>query len=181
MWFLGTRGVHPPKGNDAFSPFVSESPHYFRHISQTPSKIYPILPFPTKFSDFYPPKFLMTFVLVIDHKFRNTPPNFALPPIFEIFLVSLLFLNFPYFVKFPWLLHTFGDFRFPLLWPWCIYTLHNARTGRPCRTQRPSLQTLLLYRPTANLVIMREELRPTFAKFTDRGQQFCERKLSLFV
>jgi len=20
----------------------------------------------------------------------------------------------------------------PLLWPWCIYASHNARTGRPC-------------------------------------------------
>ena len=30
-----------------------------------------------------------------------------------------------------WFLQTFCDFRFPLLWPWCINASHNARTGRP--------------------------------------------------
>ena len=34
---------------------------YFRNISQTLSKIFPLLPFPKKCFDFHPPKFLMTF------------------------------------------------------------------------------------------------------------------------
>jgi len=32
-------------------------------------------------------------------------------------------------------LHTLPGFRFPLVYPWCIYASHNARTGRPCERQ----------------------------------------------
>ena len=33
----------------------------------------------------------------------------------------------------------------PLLWPWCIYALPNARTGRPCQLRsKSSPETLLL-------------------------------------
>src|SRR6218665_3495269 len=35
--------------------------------------MFTILPFPDKFLDFHPPTFLMTFFLVIDHKFRISP------------------------------------------------------------------------------------------------------------
>ena len=53
-------------------------PPYFRKILLR--KIFNILPFPDKFFDFHPPKFLMTFFLVIDHKFW-----IPLLPLFSLF------------------------------------------------------------------------------------------------
>jgi len=29
-------------------------------------------------------------------------------------------------------LHILRVFSIPLVWPWCIYASHNARTGRLC-------------------------------------------------
>ena len=130
------RGVHPHWGNDAF-PTVSDSP-YFRKYFQTLWKIFSILPFPDKFFDFHPQKFLMTF-------FSHRPQILIFPPIFPVSVhfppVSRKFLFPPYFYKFPPLFsknsrvftHLICVFRFPLLLRWCIYASHNARTGRPCR------------------------------------------------
>jgi len=130
------RGVHPPWGNDAF-PLFSVFPLFPRNFSVCFSvENFPDLAFSGKISDFHPPKFLMTFFLVIDYKFVISPlfslfksvsryfeENFHFPPTFAHFP--------PDFIKFPRFLHTFCEFRLPLLWPWCIYASHNARTGRP--------------------------------------------------
>ena len=78
---------------------------------------FPILPFPKKNFNFYPPKFLMIF-LVINHKSQISPYFENFPPVLEKFNC---FLNTLCVFRFP----------FPLLWPWCIYASPNARTGRP--------------------------------------------------
>src|SRR6218665_1581168 len=66
-------------------PSVSDSPLFSKNF-WTLRKIFTILPFSDKFLDFHPPKFLMTFFLVIDHKFR-IPPYFpcfnTFPPLFR--------------------------------------------------------------------------------------------------
>src|SRR6218665_2025720 len=65
-------------------PSVSDSPLFPKHFL-TPWKMSQILPFPETFLDFHPPKFLMTFFLVINHKFR-------ISPLFSLFqYISLLF------------------------------------------------------------------------------------------
>src|SRR6218665_3619631 len=101
-------------------PPVSDFLTYFRKNSQTPWKIFPILPFPEKFLDFHPTKFLITF---FNHGLQIL--NFPHP----IFSASLYFspvsrkLLFPrYFYKFLPLFsgnlrvfHTLCVFRFPLL------------------------------------------------------------------
>ena len=80
-------------------PSVSDFPLLFPKIFLTPWKISQILPFPEKISDFQPPKFLTTFFLVIDHKFRISPLfglfHYISPPDWR----KLLF--HPYFHKFP--------------------------------------------------------------------------------
>ena len=84
------RGVHPLWGNDAFSPCF-RFPLCFRKNFQTPWKISPILPFLTKFLDFHPPKFLMTF---LSHRLQilNFQPYFScfstFPPISRKLLFS---------------------------------------------------------------------------------------------
>ena len=65
-------------------------------------QIFTILPFPEKFLDFHPPKFLMTFFLVIDHKFRISTYfpcfNNTFPPCFAKIILSPYFYKFsPYF------------------------------------------------------------------------------------
>src|SRR6218665_2230232 len=59
------RGVHPPRGNDAFPPCFGFPP-YFRQISQTPRKFSQFSNFTfnrkiSRFSSAKTPKFLMTF------------------------------------------------------------------------------------------------------------------------
>ena len=62
--------------------------------------------------------------------FNTVPPLFRQNYSFPL----PTFINFsPVFGKFTCFLHTLCVFRFPLLLPWCIYTSHNARTGRPYR------------------------------------------------
>src|SRR6218665_420375 len=74
-------------------------PPYFRKMFRR-SKILKMLPFPEKFLDFHPQKFLMTsfFFLVIDHKFRMSPcfPCFGTFP----FCFAKIIIP-PYFHKFP--------------------------------------------------------------------------------
>src|SRR6218665_1232034 len=87
------RGVHPPETMMHFPP-VSDSPLFLKNF-ETMRKIFSILPFPDKFLDFHPPKFLMTFF----HKFR-------ISPLFSLFqhISSLFHENYyfpPYFSKFP--------------------------------------------------------------------------------
>ena len=62
----------PPETMMHFPSPVSDFPLFSKNV-QTPRKIFTILLFPGKFLDFHPPKFLMTFFLVIDYKF---PPIF---------------------------------------------------------------------------------------------------------
>ena len=147
-----TRGVHPPlRPWCIFSP-VSDFPPYFRKIFRLSGKCQKFLPFPEKISHFHPPKFLTTFFLVINHKFRISPCFAcftAFPPLIR---ENLLFP--PYFSKFPpcfpkiqQLFTYFTCIFSPLLWPWCIYASPNARTGRPClwRIVKPRLIQWLLY------------------------------------
>src|SRR6218665_1551685 len=71
---------------------------YFSKNFHTLWKIFTILPFPEKFLDFHPPKFLMTF-------FKSSTTNFEFPPIFPVSVhfptVSRKLLFPPYFDKFP--------------------------------------------------------------------------------
>jgi len=102
-------------------------PLYFRKIFRL-WKIFKILPFPEKF----PPKFLMTIFLVIDHKFRISPffSCFStFPPCFAKIIISPLLLkisvphlkflgdrlpqSLPVLQKFTCFLHTLCVFRFP--------------------------------------------------------------------
>ena len=108
------RGIHPLWGNDAFPPCFGFLP-YFRKTSQTPWKIFPILPFPEKFLDFHPPKFLMTVFLVIDYKCWISP-YFPVSLYFPLFRENYYFL--PTFTPLfsgnvRVFLHTLCVFRFP--------------------------------------------------------------------
>src|SRR6218665_3149624 len=62
----------PPETMMHFPPLFQIFPLFSKNF-QTPWKICQLLPFPDKFFHFHPPKFLMTFFLVIDHKFRISP------------------------------------------------------------------------------------------------------------
>src|SRR6218665_4113578 len=87
----------PPEAMMHFSP-VSDSPLFSKNF-QTLWSIFSILPFPNKFLDFHPPKFLVTFLLVIDHKFQISPlfPLFQyVSPLFpENYYLSPYFANLP--------------------------------------------------------------------------------------
>src|SRR6218665_2535917 len=97
----------------------------FPPIFQKFSHSFKILPFPEKFMDFHPPKFLMTF-LVIDHKFR-IPLIFPVsvhfphvsrkllfpPPLFRENYFLLYFENFPSFRKIHMLFTCFMCISFP--------------------------------------------------------------------
>ena len=101
-------------------PPVLDFPLFSKNF-RTLRNIFAILLFPDKFLDFHPPKFLMTFFLVIDHKF-------PISPLFSLFqYISLLFRgNYfsLYFDKFPlcfrqihllfYMLYVYFE-RFPLL------------------------------------------------------------------
>ena len=55
------------------------------------------------------------------------------PPYFQKIIISHYFCKFaPVFIKFMCFYILFLFFVSPLVWPWCIYASHNARTGRPC-------------------------------------------------
>ena len=99
-------------------------------------KILQILPFPKQIFDFHPPKFLMTFVLVINYKCSPYSACFStFPSYFAKIIISPSFRNVPpVFVECTCILHRpyFMCISFvPLLWPWCIYASHNTPTGRP--------------------------------------------------
>src|SRR6218665_437043 len=88
----------PPETMMHFPPMFQISPLFSKNF-QTLWKIFSILPFPEKILHFHPPKFLMTFFLVIDHKFRISPyfPCFStFPPCFaKIIICPPNFQNFP--------------------------------------------------------------------------------------
>src|SRR6218665_2456304 len=73
----------PPEAMMHFSP-VSDSPLFSKNF-QTLWSIFSILPFPNKFLDFHPPKFLVTFLF----SHRPQLSNFPLFPLFQY--VSLCF------------------------------------------------------------------------------------------
>jgi len=89
-WSRSRQGRPSPSGHNAFSPCF-RFPSLFSKNFQTLWKIFKILPFPEKFLDFHPPKFLMTFFLVIDHKFRIFPSIFPLSIHFPSVSRKLLF------------------------------------------------------------------------------------------
>src|SRR6218665_1620815 len=101
----------PPETMMHFPPLFQISPLFLENF-RTFWKISTILPFPEKFLDFHLPKFLMTFFLVIDHKFpilsifwlfQYISPlfhgNYSFPPTFTNFSpcfrqIHLLFTYF---------------------------------------------------------------------------------------
>ena len=123
------RSANPPRDHDAFLPWFQNSPIFPRNFSDSVEN-FPYFTFSEKFIDFHPQKILVTF-------FSNRPQiskslDFAIPPISGKFLIPLYFSNIPpTFVKFASFLCAF---HLPLLWPWCIYASHTARTGNPCVT-----------------------------------------------
>ena len=100
----------------------------FPKILQTPRQIVSVWPFPKIFFRFsHLPKSLMTFYFTISSLF---------PPYFGKTIIFPLLLKFhPDFVNVHVFLHTLRVFRFPLVWPWCFYASHNARTGTPLITR----------------------------------------------
>src|SRR6218665_310534 len=98
---IATRGVHPPETMMHFPPCFRFPP-----VSEKFSdfqKFFTIVPFPEKFLDFHPPKFLMTFFYS-----STTNSEFPLfsyfccfstfPPCFAKIILSPLFLqSFPLF------------------------------------------------------------------------------------
>src|SRR6218665_903622 len=110
-------------------PTLSDCP-LFPKKCLTPWKISQLfLFFREKFSDFYPPKFLMTFSFSHQPQISNVPlfPLFQyISPYFDKIILSPTFINRQIYVFFTY----FMCFSFPLLLPWCIYASHNARTGR---------------------------------------------------
>ena len=87
-------------------------PPYFRKIFGLWGKFLQILPFPEKFLDFHPPKFLMTFFLVIDHKFR-IPPYFPWFNTFPLCFAKTI-ISIPTLTKFPPVLDKFTCFLYTL-------------------------------------------------------------------
>jgi len=130
----------PPETMMHFTPCFRFPPLFSKNF-RTLRKIFKLLPFPEKFIDFHPPKFLKTFFLVIEFRIS---PLFSLfqyiSPLFrKNYYSPLLWQLFPPVLhKFTCFLHTLRVFRFPLLWPWCIYASPNARTGRPCSSVKPA-------------------------------------------
>src|SRR6218665_1954604 len=92
-------GVHPTLEAMMHFPPVSDFPPIFPKKFLTFWKISQIFPFPEEISHFHPPKFLTTFFLVIDHKFRISPyfPCFTTfpPPIRENVQFTPLFQKLP--------------------------------------------------------------------------------------
>ena len=90
-------------------------PFLFMKIFQTPWKIFPISPYPIKF-----------FRICLLFSLKQ-----YISPIFRENYYSLpTFWNFQsWFPKIYVLLHTLRVFRIALVWPWCIYAAHNARTS----------------------------------------------------
>src|SRR6218665_1365673 len=98
-------------------PLFQISP-LFSENCRTLRKIFIILPFPEKFLDFHPPKFLMTFFLVIYHKFRISPLFSLFQYIFPLFRENYYFpptlTNFPpYFTQIHLLFTYFTCISFP--------------------------------------------------------------------
>ena len=94
-----------------------------------------ILPFPKNFLIFIRRN---SWWLFFSHRpqISNFPPIFHVsvhfPTCFTKIIIPPTFTNFPPVLKnFTCFLHTLCEFRFPLLWSWCIYASPNARTGRP--------------------------------------------------
>src|SRR6218665_2023109 len=140
-----------------FTP-VSDFPLFSKNF-QTLRKIFTILPFPKKFLDFHPPKFLMTF---FNHRpqISNFPPIFAVSVHFPLFRENYYFP--PYFDKFPpvlgkftCFLHILRAFRVPptltlmhlcitqcTYWtPLPVINIRKEQSERPWR--RATLETLV--------------------------------------
>src|SRR6218665_1536825 len=84
----------PPEAMMHFTPCFRFPPLFSKNCL-TFWKISKMLPFPDKISYFHPPKFLTTFFLVIDHKFRISPLFYYISPLIRENLLC------PYFSKFP--------------------------------------------------------------------------------
>src|SRR6218665_667758 len=120
-----------------FPPCFRFPPLFSKHFLAL-KKIFTILPFPVKFLDFHPPKFLMTFFSHLPQISNFTPifavsvhfplfhENYSFPPYFDKISPSVLH-------KFTCFLHTLHVFRFPPYFYHDAFMHHqNARTGRPC-------------------------------------------------
>jgi len=134
-YFLAGASI-PLWGNDSFSPCFGFFPRFPKHFSDSVEN-FPNFTFSRKISRFSSAK--ISDDLFLSHRLKILIP----PPIFTVSLHFPLFReNYysPYFCKFPplfsgnlcvfYILYVY--FVSLLLWPWCIFASHNARTGRSC-------------------------------------------------
>ena len=75
-------------------------------------------------------------------------------------------------------LHTLCVFRFPLLWPWCIYASPNARTGRP-RGLMERISLLVNLWPVGQTVTLVSAWRAWRAWFGGEAQGIGRRRWAL--
>ena len=127
------RGVHPPWGNDAFSPCF-RFPSVSENIFGLRGKFSQSYVFRKNFSIFIRQNFWRPF-LVIDHKFWMSPLFYSLfqhicSPISEIFSFPLLFQISPWFHKIYMSFYIRFVFFVPptLTMMHLAYASHNART-----------------------------------------------------
>src|SRR6218665_2294838 len=97
----------PPETMMHFPPCFRFRPLFSKNF-QTRRKIFTILPFPDKFLDFHPPKFLMTPYFPC---FNTFPPLFCENYYFPLILDK--FPPTPVLDKFTCFLHALRVFRFP--------------------------------------------------------------------
>ena len=106
----------PPKTMMHFSLLFQIFPLFSKNFRAF-RKMLTILPFPDKFLHFHPPKFLMTFFLVIHHKFRISSLfslfQYMSPPVSRELLFPPAFQNFPLFIKIHLLFTYFLFISFP--------------------------------------------------------------------
>ena len=135
-------------------------------------KILTILPFPEKFLDSHPPKFLMTFFLVIHHKFW-TSFLFSLfqyiSPCFEkIFLSPLLWqISSPYFRQIHLLFTYFACISFP------PYFDHDAFMQHPMHVLHLKMVSFQKY---THLCILNKKFRRWYSQSCAR----CLRLLNIW-
>ena len=121
-----------------FATFAStqERPSPLRQWCISPCfRFPPIFTFSQKNSIFIRQNILWPF-LVFDYKFRISPLfslfEYISPYFWKIIVSPLLLQILPDFVKFTCFYILYVFLVSPLVWPWCIYASHDARTGRSC-------------------------------------------------
>ena len=114
---VALRGAHPPEAMMHFHPVSGFSPNSEK-LSASVDNFYNFI--------FSQQIFQFSSANVSGDFFSHWAPLLR-----ENYYFPITVANVPLdFVKFACFLHKFCVFRFPLVWPWCIYASHNSRTGR---------------------------------------------------